>query len=63
MRYNIRANGAAAIAACCALRIFDAATICIALVIWAVPLIDLIRRLRSRGEFIVSFQFPVSSSQ
>ena len=39
----------AAIAACCALRIFDAATICMALVICAVPLIDLMRRRRSRG--------------
>jgi hypothetical protein len=44
-----RANGPAAIAACCALRIFDAATICIALVICAVPRIDVMRRRRSRA--------------
>ena len=36
-------------AACCALRIFDAATICIALVICAVLLTDLMRRRMSRG--------------
>ena len=36
------------IAACCALRIFEAATICIALVICAVLLIDLMRRRMSR---------------
>ena len=36
-------------AACWALRIFDAATICMALVICAVLLIDLIRRRMSRG--------------
>jgi hypothetical protein len=35
-------------AACCALRIFEAATICIALVIWAVLLTDRMRRLMSR---------------
>ena len=35
-------------AADCALRIFAAATICIALVIWAVFLTDLIRRRMSR---------------
>ena len=35
-------------AACCALRILAAATICIALVIWAVFLTDLIRRRMSR---------------
>jgi hypothetical protein len=39
--------------ACCALRIFDAATICIALVICTVLLIDLIRRLISRGLCII----------
>jgi hypothetical protein len=33
----------------CALRILDAATICIALVIWAVLLTDLMRRRSSRG--------------
>ncbi len=38
-----------AIAACCALRIFEAATICIALVICAVLLIDRMRRRMSRG--------------
>jgi hypothetical protein len=35
-------------AACCAFRILDAATICIALVICAVFLTDLIRRRMSR---------------
>ncbi len=35
-------------AACCALRILAAATICIALVIWAVLRTDLIRRRMSR---------------
>jgi hypothetical protein len=39
--------------ACCALRIFDAATICIALVICTVLLIDLIRRRMSRGLCII----------
>jgi len=48
MRYNALANGPAAIAACCALRIFEAATICIALVICAVPRIDVMRRRRPR---------------
>jgi hypothetical protein len=48
MRYSVLANGPAAIAACCALRIFAAATICIALVICAVPRIDAMRRRRSR---------------
>src|SRR6476661_8415619 len=52
MRYSSRANGVDAVAASCALRIFDAATICIALVICAVPLTDLMRRRRSRGLFI-----------
>ena len=41
-------NGRTSIAACCALRIFDAATICMALVICAVLLIDLMRRRISR---------------
>src|SRR2546421_9743306 len=35
-------------ATCCALRILEAATICIALVIWAVFLTDLMRRRMSR---------------
>jgi hypothetical protein len=52
-----------AIAACCALRIFDAATICIALVICEVPRIDLMRRRRSRGLFIISYQLPAASFQ
>jgi hypothetical protein len=39
-------------AASWALRIFDAATICMARVIWAVPRIDLMRRRRSRGLFM-----------
>ena len=52
MRYRRRENGAAAVAASCALRIFDAATICIARVIWAVELIERMRRRRSRGEAI-----------
>src|SRR5690242_13353427 len=52
-RYNSLANGRALSAACWALRIFDAATICIALVIWAVLRIDLIRRRMSRVLAIV----------
>ena len=48
MRYSRRMNGRTSIAACCALRIFDAATICIALVICAVLRIDLMRRRISR---------------
>ena len=40
--------------ACCALRIFDAATICIARVICAVLLIDLMRRRMSRRLGITS---------
>ena len=48
MRYTMRMNGRTSIAACCALRIFDAATICMALVICAVLLIDLMRRRISR---------------
>jgi hypothetical protein len=54
MRYRRRANGAEAVAACCALRIFDAATICMALVICAVPLTDLMRLRRSRGLFMAA---------
>ena len=42
------AYGRPASAACCALRILAAATICIALVIWAVFLTDLMRRRMSR---------------
>ena len=49
IRYSDRANGRMTSAASCALRIFDAATICIALVICAVLLIDLMRRRSSRG--------------
>ena len=50
-----------------ALRIFDAATICIARVIWAVLLIDLMRRRSSRGliisrRFRVHFQVCLNSS-
>ena len=48
MRYSKRANGRPASAACCALRIFEAATICIALVICAVLLTDRMRRRMSR---------------
>ena len=49
MRYSSCAKGRVISAACCALRIFDAATICIALVICAVLVIDLMRRRSSRG--------------
>jgi hypothetical protein len=42
------AYGRPANAACCALRILAAATICIALVIWAVFLTDRMRRRMSR---------------
>ena len=42
------ATAAPANAACWALRILEAATICIALVIWAVFLTDLMRRRMSR---------------
>ncbi len=42
------AYGRPASAACCALRILAAATICIALVIWAVFLTDRMRRRMSR---------------
>ena len=46
--FKSAAYGRPTSAACCALRIFAAATICIALVIWAVFLTDLIRRRMSR---------------
>src|SRR5882762_8091151 len=52
MRYSTLTKGRPASAASWALRIFDAATICIALVICAVLLIDRIRRRKSRGLFI-----------
>jgi hypothetical protein len=54
MRYKVRANGCAASAVCWALRIFEAATICIARVICAVPPIDAMRRRRSRPLFTSS---------
>src|SRR3974377_244869 len=47
IRYTRRTNGRPARAASCALRIFDAATICMALVIVEVLVIDRIRRRRS----------------
>src|SRR5215831_20929043 len=47
MRYRRRAKGRPATTASCALRILDAATICMALVICAVLPIDLIRRRKS----------------
>ena len=49
IRYITPANGPVSIAACWARRIFEAATICIALVICAVPLMDRMRRRSSRG--------------
>src|SRR4051812_5808824 len=52
MRYSTFTKGRPASAASWALRIFDAATICIALVICAVLLMDRIRRRKSRGLFI-----------
>src|ERR1700739_3926688 len=52
MRYSTFTNGRPATAATWALRIFDAATICIAVVICAVLLMDRIRRRKSRGLFI-----------
>src|ERR1700751_2626657 len=52
MRYNTCTKGRPARAASWALRIFDAATICIALVICAVLLMERIRRRKSRGLFI-----------
>src|SRR5246127_500334 len=48
MRYSMCANGRLANADCCALRILEAATICIALVICAVLLTERIRRRNSR---------------
>ena len=47
IRYNRRTKGWPASAACWALRIFDAATICIALVICAVLVIERMRRRMS----------------
>jgi len=47
-RYSSAAKGRPFNAACWALRIFEAATICIALVICAVLLTDLMRRRMSR---------------
>ena len=44
MRYSSCPNGRVTSALCCALRILDAATICIARVICAVLLMDLMRR-------------------
>src|ERR1700758_5626678 len=52
MRYSRFTKGRPARGANCALRIFDAATICIALVICAVLLMERIRLRRSRGLFI-----------
>src|SRR6267143_2140940 len=49
MRYSKCPNGRVLSAASWAVRIFEAATICIALVIWAVLLTDLMRRRMSRG--------------
>jgi hypothetical protein len=48
IRYNTDVKGRPARARCWALRIFDAATICIALVIWDVLLTDRMRRRMSR---------------
>src|SRR5215467_7380035 len=48
MRYSSCPNGRAVNVACCALRIFEAATICIARVICAVELTDRMRRRISR---------------
>ena len=67
MRYSSWANGRVFSVVCWALRIFDDATICIAWVIWAVPLIDLMRRRSSRGlehisPFCVHFQVCLNSS-
>jgi hypothetical protein len=52
MRYSKSTKGRPASAASWALRIFDAATICMALVICDVLPTDLIRRLKSRALFI-----------
>ena len=49
MRYSNWPNGRVVSVACWALRIFDAATICIARVICEVLVTDLIRRRSSRG--------------
>src|SRR6266550_4035214 len=52
MRYSTFTKGRPASAASWALRIFEAATICIALVICAVLLMERMRRRKSRGLFI-----------
>src|SRR5437763_13917105 len=52
------ANGRAASAACCARRNLDAATICIALVIFCVALVEAMRTRMSLSEAI---RFPFSS--
>jgi hypothetical protein len=63
MRYINSTKGRGAIAACCVARIFEAATICMALVICAMLVIDLIRRRSSRGEFIgISSQLSAIST-
>src|SRR5262245_49989213 len=49
------AYGRPASACCCALRILEAATICIAFVIWAVLRMDLIRRRMSRVFAITNY--------
>src|SRR5262245_7226166 len=53
------AYGRPASACCCALRILEAATICIALVIWAVLRMDLIRRRMSRVFAITNYVFQL----
>src|SRR4029077_11335821 len=66
MRYSTCTKGRPASAASWALRIFEAATICIALVICAVLLMERMRRRKSRGLFInQSSQVPdlASSNQ
>src|ERR1051325_6779203 len=63
MRYSKRTNGRTSVASCCALRIFDAATICIALVICAVLLIDRMRRRSSRSLATTYFHRCVNASQ
>ena len=67
MRYSSCANGRVFRVVCWALRIFDAATICIARVICAVLVIDLMRRRSSRGlsishHFALHFQVCLNSS-
>jgi hypothetical protein len=52
IRYSKSTKGRPARAASWAFRIFDAATICMALVICEVLLTDLIRRRKSRALFI-----------